>query len=276
MQLLDQWLSELSLSHRILDLGCGNGSLRSQLTGLKVIGVDVDPDALATNKDRASACAESNGLPFASGSFDLVICHHSLEHFRDLAGTISEIRRVLSPQGRLFVSVPEGRSFTDHLYRLLFCGGGHLRRFSFQTAVSTVELGTGLYLAGSQELFSSFIWLDKRRFLGPSGVTLPRRMRLLGRVPYWCFSALRWFVNVGSRFADRWFSTKLARYGWAFAFSPDAPTPIVEPGCLNVCMSCGSGLHRASIQRIGRVLYRCPYCSSLNFFFADVERQCTE
>ena len=73
-------------------------------------GVEVDPKELARNRDLASVCAESHSLPFASRSFDFVICNHSLEHFRDAPAVIREIRRVLKTQGCLFVSVPDGRS----------------------------------------------------------------------------------------------------------------------------------------------------------------------
>jgi SAM-dependent methyltransferase len=276
MRLLERWLSELSPSQKILDLGCGAGSLRAQLERLNVIGVDVDPKELAHNRDLSSACAESHSLPFASRSFDLVICHHSLEHFRDVPRVIREIRRVPKPNGRLFVSVPDGRSFGDRLYRLLLCGGGHFQRFDLESVVCAIESGTGLHLAGWRELFTSYIFVDKRSFVpAPRGRLpgpMPRRMRCLGHLPYWCFDAMRLFLNLGSRLADRCFSTRLSRYGWALAFGPEAKPPEAEPGCLNVCMSCGAALDQARAERIARLLYRCPYCSSLNFLFANDRR----
>ena len=63
MRLLERWLSELLPTQRILDLGCGAGSLRAQLAGLNVVGVDVDPKELARNPDLASVCAESHRIP---------------------------------------------------------------------------------------------------------------------------------------------------------------------------------------------------------------------
>ena len=276
MRLLERWLSELSASQRILDLGCGAGSLRAQLAGLNVTGVDVDPKELARSREFSSACAESHSLPFASRSFDLVICHHSLEHFLDAPGAIREIRRVLKPEGRLFVSVPDAKSFSDRLYRLLLCGGGHLQRFSFESVVCAIESGTSLHLAGWRELFTSFIFVDKRSFVAaPRGRLpgpLPRRMRWLGHLPYWCFDATRLFLNLGSRCADSLLSTKLSRYGWALAFVPEERPPQCERGSLNVCMSCGAGIDHPRANRLVRLLYRCPYCSGLNFRFADERR----
>jgi SAM-dependent methyltransferase len=274
MRLLERWLSELSPLEKILDLGCGAGSLKAQLAGLNVTGVDVDPKELARNRNLSSACAESHSLPFASRIFDLVICHHSLEHLRDVPGTIREIRRVLKPEGRLFVSVPEGASFSDRFYRLLLCGGGHFQRFSFESLVCVIESGTGLHLAGSRELFTSFIFVDKRNFLpAPRGRLqgpLPRRMRWLGHLPGWCFGTARFSLNIVSRFADSLLSTSLSRYGWALAFAPEVKLPVTERGSLNVCMSCGTGLDQPPADRgigVFRVLYRCPHCSRLNFLF---------
>jgi SAM-dependent methyltransferase len=273
MRLLENWLSELSALDRVLDLGCGGGSLRAQLAGLHVIGVDVDPGELAHNPKLPSVCAESHSLPFAGESFDLVICHHSLEHFRDAAGAIGEIRRVLKPKGRLFVSVPDGGSFSDRLYRLLLCGGGHFQRFSLASAVVAIESKTGLRLAGWRELFTSFIFVDKRNFVpAPRGRLpgpLPRRMRWLGHLPSWCFGATRIFLNVGCRLVDLCLSTGLSRYGWAMAFDPEAQHPEPETACWSVCMSCGSALDGARPERVAGVLYRCPFCASLNVFFGS-------
>ncbi|MBV9743294.1 MAG: class I SAM-dependent methyltransferase, partial [Acidobacteriia bacterium] len=136
MQLLNRWLRDSSVTERVLDLGCGTGSLPSELAGLKVIAADIDPVSLARNPGWARVCAHSHKLPFPDESFSLVICHHSLEHFGDIEGSIGEIRRVLNPAGHLFVSVPDGMSFSDRLYRLLFCGGGHIQKFSLNSAVS--------------------------------------------------------------------------------------------------------------------------------------------
>jgi SAM-dependent methyltransferase len=245
--------------------------LPALLAGRNVTGTDVDPAALARNSTFPRACAESNRLPFTTRSFDLIIAHHSLEHFRDPQGTIREIARVLRPDGRLFVSIPDGHSFSDGLYRFLLCGGGHLQRFTFDGIVREIESGTGLYLAGSKELSTSFIFIDKRNFLpaplGPLTGPLPRRMRWAGIMPTWFFSGMRLFLNLITRLLDRCFATRTSRYGWALAFTRETGAPQVEPASPNVCMTCGAGLTDAP-ARVALLFYRCPYCSKLNFFFA--------
>ena len=255
MRMLEKWLAEFPSSGRILDLGCGSGSLPAQLAGLNVIGVDVD---VAAHASFPRACADSHRLPFAGRSFDLVVCHHSLEHCHDFPGTVREIRRVLRPDGRLFVSVPDGRSFSDRLYRLLLSGGGHLQRFTFEGIVGDIESGTGLHLAAWKELSSSFLFVDKQNFLpAPRGRLpgpLPRRMRWAGRFPSWCFSGARILLNIGT------ISRQSSRYGWALAFAPEKQPPEEEPGSLNVCMRCGAGFDEPT-QRVAAFFYRCPFCS---------------
>jgi SAM-dependent methyltransferase len=272
MRLLDQWLNELPPSHSILDLGCGPGSLPIQLSGLKVTGVDVDSKSLAKNPN-PTTCAESHNLPFANRSFDLIVCHHTLEHFRDIPGTIREIRRVLKPDGRLFVTVPDGASFSDRLYRLLLCGGGHMQRFRLEDLARDIESGTGLHLAARQDLFTSFLFLDKRNFvpapLGALPGPLPRRMRWLGTLPSWSFAFARLFLNLATRAADGCFATRFSLYGWALAFGPEEVSPQIEPGSWNVCMSCGAGFDEPPAKRFAWLLYRCPYCSAVNYRFPN-------
>jgi predicted SAM-dependent methyltransferase len=55
-----------------------------------------------------------SNLPFVSGSFDVIVCSHVLEHVRDDQSAIDELHRVLNENGELFVMVPKdkGRSQT--------------------------------------------------------------------------------------------------------------------------------------------------------------------
>jgi SAM-dependent methyltransferase len=270
MRMLERWLEDFPPSEKILDLGCGAGSLPALLAAHHVTGVDVDLSALRY-ASFPGACADSRRLPFAGQTFDLVICHHSLEHVHDVPGTIREIRRVLRPEGRLFITVPDGWSFSDRLYRFLLCGGGHLQRFTFENIVGEIESGTELHLAGWKELLSSFLFVDKRNFIpAPQGALpgpLPRRMRWLGILPSWLFSTMRMFLNLATRLMDRGFATKSSRYGWALAFIPVKTVPQVEAVSTNVCMLCGAGFDGQPAERTAMLFYRCPHCSALNYLF---------
>ena len=181
MDRLDFWIDALLPSQWTLDLGCGSGSFPRRFAGKKIIGIDVGIAELAGASVIGPVCATAEALPFADSTFELAPRHadHSLEHVADIDRTLSEVRRVMTPTSKLYVSVPDGCSFSDRIYRLLLCGGGHLQQFTFDSIVSRVESRTGLELAASRELYSSFIYLEKANFTEPpnknAAILLPRR-----------------------------------------------------------------------------------------------------
>lgn len=88
----------------VLDLACGTGDL-SRLGargGFRMVGADLSAGMLAAN-DRVAPVVEADGrrLPFASATFDGLVCGYALRNFSDLAGTLAEAARVVRPGGRL-------------------------------------------------------------------------------------------------------------------------------------------------------------------------------
>ncbi len=101
------------VSDSILDIGCNHGYFeRYYLIGKvkKVRAIDIDPEAIeyAQMKDGKEyyVCCNSARLPFPNHEFDKVLCLDTLEHVDDEKKTISEIRRVLKPNGLLVLSTP--------------------------------------------------------------------------------------------------------------------------------------------------------------------------
>lgn len=114
-QLLDQ--ASLRPSTRVLDLGCGTGTLLLLLTRrvtAQVVGLDGDPNILAiARRKRALASARfalvaafSTALPFGDHGFDRVFSTLMLHHLDDAAKLCSlrEARRVLADGGELHVA----------------------------------------------------------------------------------------------------------------------------------------------------------------------------
>ena len=110
-------LAQLAPGRRLLDLGCGTGTLvlmaRRRHPGATVIGIDGDPTILAIARRRAARAGipvqldegMAYALPYADGSFDAVtatLMLHHLTHDQQLR-TLAEVRRVLRPGGRLVV-----------------------------------------------------------------------------------------------------------------------------------------------------------------------------
>jgi SAM-dependent methyltransferase len=108
---------------RVLDLGCRDGALtRAYTQGNEVIGVDADREAL---KEAAKLGIETRWadldepLPFADGSFDVVVAGELLEHLRDPRRLVAEARRVLRPGGTFVASVPNAYRLKNRLRFLL-------------------------------------------------------------------------------------------------------------------------------------------------------------
>jgi malonyl-CoA O-methyltransferase len=97
----------------VLDLGCGTGrySLWLAAGGATVTAVDFSEGMLAEARRKPGADAIQwlvhdlhTRLPFAEGTFDLVVSGLVLEHLRELDEFFAEAVRVLNPKGRAVVS----------------------------------------------------------------------------------------------------------------------------------------------------------------------------
>ncbi len=82
---------------KVLEIGCGYGIFTSHLAGrCRVHGSDVSGDDLRLNPVRDVSQADGRHIPFADGSFDLVIAHHVLHHIADQTCALAEMVRVTS------------------------------------------------------------------------------------------------------------------------------------------------------------------------------------
>jgi 2-polyprenyl-6-hydroxyphenyl methylase/3-demethylubiquinone-9 3-methyltransferase len=111
-EILEQLPDRVVSGRKVLDVGCGGGYLCEEFakTGLDVTGIDLSRNTLRA----ATAHAVQNRLlinyqegraeniPFNDSSFDYVSCCDVLEHVDDINKTISEVSRVLKPDGLFF------------------------------------------------------------------------------------------------------------------------------------------------------------------------------
>lgn len=92
---------------RALDLG-GRGFVAPRLAA-RGVGFVVSMDLSARMAARAGGlpvAGDEEFLPFAPGSFDLVVASLSLHWVNDLPGALVQIRRVLAPDGLFLASLP--------------------------------------------------------------------------------------------------------------------------------------------------------------------------
>jgi SAM-dependent methyltransferase len=85
---------------RVLDIGCGVKPYYPLFAPIasEYVGVDV------VETEWADVVGPAEAIPVDDGSFDLVLCTQVLEHTDDPAQTVSELRRVLAPGGRVLAS----------------------------------------------------------------------------------------------------------------------------------------------------------------------------
>ncbi|MDA1010308.1 MAG: methyltransferase domain-containing protein [Chloroflexi bacterium] len=105
---------KLDSSAKILDIGCGRGTIMRMLDDqlqcqVPPVGLDVSSAMLdlarsdENNPQRGAGLVQGSGtaLPFRTASFNLALCGHLVKHFDDIdvLGLLMEIRRVLEPGG---------------------------------------------------------------------------------------------------------------------------------------------------------------------------------
>jgi len=83
---------------RALDLGSGGGYLSARLRERGIEVVEADPGFAFARAAGGIQCDEDR-LPFAEGSFDLVVSLGVLDSVNDLPGALILIRRALKPDG---------------------------------------------------------------------------------------------------------------------------------------------------------------------------------
>jgi ubiquinone/menaquinone biosynthesis C-methylase UbiE len=94
-----------------LDVGCGNGAtarLVADTFGMRVVGVDVDPQQIALARgasgERAGVVfmtADATCLPFEDSRFDIVASNKTTHHLPRWPAALAEMQRVLKPGGYL-------------------------------------------------------------------------------------------------------------------------------------------------------------------------------
>lgn len=101
-------------ARRILDVGCGTGVLLEgllQAAGSSALIVELDfalgmlAENAAKFKDRrvARVCADTAGLPFVPGAFDLVLCFNVAPHLGEARQALAPLLEALAAGGRLAI-----------------------------------------------------------------------------------------------------------------------------------------------------------------------------
>ena len=133
---------------RVLEVGCGSGRWVYLFKELfDVVGIEIDNNLVREAKHRyGDHFVLGNGvfLPFAAGSFDLVLAIDVVEHINihQIVSMLREISRVLAPRGRLILTTPTGNR-RGYLRKLE--SPDHVKEYSEdEIAVLLEEAGFGI------------------------------------------------------------------------------------------------------------------------------------
>lgn len=175
----------------VLEVGCGGGLIAYELARRQALVIGIDPSENALAVARAKVQANGLGpiayfeqgyaesLPYADGSFSVIVCLDVLEHVSDLLVTLKEITRVLAPGG-IFIFDTINRTFLARL-ALIWLGeslpingltpGIHdYKRFIKPNELRDALIANGLFI-GEITGFMPRGFKDGRLILGPGWFT---------------------------------------------------------------------------------------------------------
>ena len=140
----------------VLEIGCGEGILGGRIRDrqdARVVGIEIDSRAASIARDRLDrvwASDASEALIEIDERFEWVVGGDVLEHLADPWEFLRQLKRVVTPDGKLLLSIPNvavwpviaellrGRfdyAYAGHL------SAGHLRFFTRRTIEETIEMG---------------------------------------------------------------------------------------------------------------------------------------
>ncbi len=101
----------------ILDLSCGTGYGADYLGSRagRIVGIDYAPDVVAKSRadylrpNVAFLAMDGCALGFCDASFDCIVSQDTIEHIQDDHRFVSEVTRVLKPNGVLIIFTPHGK-----------------------------------------------------------------------------------------------------------------------------------------------------------------------
>jgi 2-polyprenyl-3-methyl-5-hydroxy-6-metoxy-1,4-benzoquinol methylase len=115
------YISTLPKVSSALEVGCMHGLLLIELQklGVKVAGVELDPDAVKICKDQGLDVTQSSiedHLKKAGSQHDVIIMSHVIEHIVDPEKQLTELRKRMPEKGRLVLITPNSMANTRKLF----------------------------------------------------------------------------------------------------------------------------------------------------------------
>jgi 2-polyprenyl-3-methyl-5-hydroxy-6-metoxy-1,4-benzoquinol methylase len=180
-------LLEVNNGDRLLDVGCGTGSMLAEasLKGAIVTGLESNPDAVEIAKTKGlnvlseSLASLSSKFP---GSFDIVTSFQVLEHVYDVKDFLNHAIKLLKPRGKLIIGVPNNNPFlyAYDIYHTLNLPPHHVGmwdKFALANLENFFEIKVKSIQVEPLKEFSPYGTLLSRHYLGEK--MIPQRLHFL-------------------------------------------------------------------------------------------------
>ncbi len=121
LSLINSYVSKTSKEKKVLDIGCGTGDFlqTAQKNDWIVSGIEPNDDArtIANEKTNDSVFNIEHLLEFKDHSFDVITLWHVLEHLPNLEEHVNLLKKLLKPEGRIIIAVPNYKSYDAKKYK---------------------------------------------------------------------------------------------------------------------------------------------------------------
>jgi ubiquinone/menaquinone biosynthesis C-methylase UbiE len=166
------YINKLSLlgDYKIVDIGSGICDILTRIEDeCQLLGIEYSKNSILLAKRFSGPRimllqGDATNLPFKDNSINVIICCEVIEHIRDDEGAFRELHRILHPNGRLILSVPNGHYFSEYLELI-----GHYRHYSRANLENLITL-SGMQIDESLNMYPRFIFIYFYIFLSISAI----------------------------------------------------------------------------------------------------------
>lgn len=156
---------------RLLDIGCATGFLldEARKQGWQVYGIELSNWAVDFAKNRLGIenifQGTLNDANYSDNFFDVVVIKDTLEHLIDIKGILVEIKKILKPDGLLYISTPNFDSLASKIFRTKWwnINQSHIYYFTRKTLFKMLDL-TGFRARETKQygrIFTLEYWIDQ-------------------------------------------------------------------------------------------------------------------
>ena len=143
---------------KLLDIGCGVGDFLhvAENKGWQCTGVEPSEEAreIARQRIKGDLLYSEDLEQLPDQSFDLITMWHVLEHVDDLKWQVAQLQRLIKPNGRIVIAVPNYRSYDGRFYNAYWAAYDvprHLNHFN-RTVLTKIFKTSGLSLVSMDKL----------------------------------------------------------------------------------------------------------------------------